>query len=125
MSRTRYEWAVTDFAIWTAGAVSVPIYEASSALRVGWIVKDSGCAAVVLETPAHATILAEAQADLPDLRHVWQIEEGGLDELRAAGREISDEAVEGRRAQVSRGGIATIHLHLRDDRPPQRVPAHP
>ena len=33
MSKTRYEWALTDFAIWTAGAVSVPIYETSSARR--------------------------------------------------------------------------------------------
>jgi len=108
MSRTRYEWAVTDFAIWTAGAVSVPIYETSSALQVGWIVKDSGCAAVVLETPTHARILAEAQTDLPELRHLWQIDAGGLDELKTAGREITDEAVEARRSQVSRADVATI-----------------
>jgi len=108
MSKTRYEWAVTDFAIWTAGAVSVPIYETSAAQQVGWIVKDAGCAAVILETPTHARILAEVQADLPELRTVWQIDAGGLDKLRAAGREITDEAVEARRGQVSRGDVATI-----------------
>jgi len=31
MSRTRYEWTVTDYAAWSAGAVVVPIYETSSA----------------------------------------------------------------------------------------------
>jgi long-chain acyl-CoA synthetase len=108
MSKTRYEWAVTDFAIWTAGAVSVPIYETSSALQVGWIVRDSGCAAAVLETQTHARILGEARAELPELRHVWQIDAGGLDALRAAGREITDEAVELRRSQVSRDDVATI-----------------
>ena len=108
MSKTRYEWAVTDFAIWTAGAVSVPIYETSSALQVAWIVKDSGCVAVVLETATHAGILSEAQADLPGVRQVWQLDAGGLDALKAAGREMSDEAVEARRHQVSRGDVATI-----------------
>jgi long-chain acyl-CoA synthetase len=108
MSRTRYEWALTDFAIWTAGGTSVPIYETSSAIQVGWIVKDAGCAAVILETPAHAGILAEAQADLPELRHVWQIDAGGLDQLKEAGREITDEALEARRNQVSRRDVATI-----------------
>jgi long-chain acyl-CoA synthetase len=109
MSKTRYEWALIDFAIWTAGAVSVPIYESSAAQQVGWIVKDAGCAAVVLETPTHARILAEAQADdLPEFHHVWQIDAGGLDELRATGREITDEAVDARRSQVTRGDVATI-----------------
>ena len=34
MSKTRYEWTLTDFAIWFAGAVTVPIYETSSAEQV-------------------------------------------------------------------------------------------
>ena len=109
MSKTRYEWTLTDFAIWTAGAVPVPIYETSSPEQVGWIVKDAGCAAVILETPTHAKILAEAQIDfLPDLRHVWQIDSGGLDDLKTAGLQITDTAVEARRSQVNRADIATI-----------------
>jgi long-chain acyl-CoA synthetase len=108
MSKTRYEWALTDFAIWTAGAVSVPIYETSSAHQVGWIVNDAACSAVILETPAHARILAEATAGQGERPQVWQINAGGLDKLRAAGREVTDEAVEARRSQVSRGDVATI-----------------
>src|ERR1039458_6097120 len=30
MSRTRYEWTLIDYAIWAAGAVTVPVYETSS-----------------------------------------------------------------------------------------------
>src|SRR5215470_10532716 len=37
LSRTRYEWTVADYAIWSAGAVTVPIYETSSAEQVEWI----------------------------------------------------------------------------------------
>jgi long-chain acyl-CoA synthetase len=108
MSKTRYEWALTDFAIWTAGAVSVPIYETSAMEQVAWIVKDAGCAGVILETPTHAAVLAGAQDDLPELRDVWQIDAGGLEALKAAGREITDDAVEARRSQVTRSDVATI-----------------
>jgi long-chain acyl-CoA synthetase len=108
MSKTRYEWALTDFAIWTAGAVSVPIYDTSAASQVGWILQDAGCSAVILETSTHADILAEAQAGALELRGVWQIDAGGLDDLKAAGRGVTDEAVEARRTEVTRRDIATI-----------------
>ena len=35
LSRTRYEWTLFDYAIVAAGAVTVPIYETSSAEQVG------------------------------------------------------------------------------------------
>src|SRR5262245_8826930 len=41
MSSTRYEWTLVDYAIWAAGAVTVPIYETSSAEQVQWILADS------------------------------------------------------------------------------------
>ena len=46
-ARTRYEWTVCDFAIWAAGAVTVPVYETSSADQVAWILADSGATAAV------------------------------------------------------------------------------
>src|SRR5262249_22786739 len=53
MSRTRYEWTVADYAIWSAGAITVPIYETSSAEQVEWILADSGARALIVETQAH------------------------------------------------------------------------
>jgi long-chain acyl-CoA synthetase len=108
MSRTRYEWTLADFAIWTAGAVTVPIYETSSAEQISWIVGDSDCVAVILETPAHATTLAEVRDRLPGLRDVWQIDKGGLDELASAGGEITDADIDERRGRVRRADLATI-----------------
>jgi len=108
MSRTRYEWTLTDFAIWTAGAVPVPIYETSAAEQVSWIVGDAQCRAVVLETAAHAATLAEVRGDLPDLRDVWQIDSGGLDELVDAGAEVTDADLDERRGRVARADLATI-----------------
>ena len=50
MSRTRYEWTAIDYAIWAAGATTVPIYETSSTEQVEWILTDSGARALVVET---------------------------------------------------------------------------
>ena len=54
LSRTRYEWTLFDYAIVAAGAVTVPIYETSSAEQVAWILSDSGAKAAVVEDHRHA-----------------------------------------------------------------------
>ncbi|MGO4493448.1 long-chain fatty acid--CoA ligase, partial [Arthrobacter sp. 2YAF22_2] len=110
MSRTRYEWSLVDFAIWFAGAVSVPIYETSSPSQVAWNLGDSGAVAAFGESAHHEDIIRQAATSegLTGLRHVWQLEGDGLDEVRAAGSAISDEALEARRSQASLQDLATI-----------------
>jgi long-chain acyl-CoA synthetase len=108
MSRTRYEWTLCDYAIWTAGAVTVPIYETSSAEQLQWNLGDSGAVALVVETAAHAAQLAGVRGQLPDLAHVWQIDAGELDELATAGRQVPDSELEARRASLTPESLATI-----------------
>ncbi|NUU30785.1 long-chain fatty acid--CoA ligase [Arthrobacter sp. C9C5] len=110
MSRTRYEWALIDFAIWFAGAVSVPIYETSSPSQVAWNLGDSGAVAAFGESAHHEDIIRQAASSegLTGLRHVWQLEGEALDEVRAAGTGISDEELEARRSQASLKDLATI-----------------
>jgi long-chain acyl-CoA synthetase len=108
MSKTRYEWTLCDYAIWTAGAVTVPIYETSSAEQVQWNLGDSGAVAVFLESPGHATTFDSVRDQLPDLQHVWQIDGGGLEELAASGRDLPAGELEARRATLSPESLATI-----------------
>ncbi len=108
MSRTRYEWTLVDYALWTVGAVTVPIYETSSAEQVAWILEDSGAVAIVVEAPAHASAVSAVRDRVPGLRDVWQIEAGALDELVGAGADVTDETVEARRASTDRSSLATI-----------------
>ena len=56
MSHTRYEWTLIDYAIWTAGAVTVPVYETSSAEQAEWILSDSGARACFVETAAYERV---------------------------------------------------------------------
>lgn len=76
ISRTRYEWVLFDFAIWTAGGVTVPVYETSSPEQIQWILGDSGASAVVVESPGHSATVAGLRDRLPELREVWEIEQG-------------------------------------------------
>src|SRR4051794_18708341 len=71
LSRTSYEWMVCDYAIWAAGAVTVPVYETSSAEQISWIFRDSGAVAAFVETEDHAKTVAEVQLEVPALRDVW------------------------------------------------------
>ncbi|WP_395296506.1 AMP-dependent synthetase/ligase [Kitasatospora hibisci] len=108
MSRTRYEWTLLDFAIWTAGAITVPVYETSSAEQVEWILGDSGAVAVLTETDQHAAVVAEVRERLPELKHTWQIENGALGALAAAGQDVAEATVDERRSVANADAIATI-----------------
>src|SRR3954453_2127860 len=76
ISKPRYEWTLLDYAIWFAGAVTVPVYETSSAEQIAWILEDSGAKAVVCETPAHLARVNEAREATTDnnLINVWSID---------------------------------------------------
>ena len=67
ISRTRYEWALAEEAVWFAGGVSVPIYETSSAFQVEWILRDSGARVVFAENHELRATVRQAAAQLGDL----------------------------------------------------------
>jgi long-chain acyl-CoA synthetase len=108
ISKTRYEWTLFDYAIWFAGAVTVPIYETSSTEQVRWILSDSGARAVVAETSEHLARVAESRADLHQLNHVWSITDNGVDTLTRLGGDISDEDLEKRRTTATPADAATL-----------------
>ncbi|MFE9337462.1 AMP-dependent synthetase/ligase [Streptomyces sp. NPDC007063] len=118
MSRTRYEWTLLDFAVWSAGGVTVPVYETSSPEQISWILGDSGAVACLVETEAHTAAVDSVRDRLPTLRNVWQIEPtAGMESaeessavalLAALGAGISDEQVEERSSAADADSPATI-----------------
>lgn len=108
MSKTRYEWTLIDFAIWAAGAVTVPIYDTSSAEQVHWILSDSAAKAVFVETDDHVATLETVKGRLDALEHTWQIEAGAVDRLTEQGAGLSDDDLHERRRTVKAGDLATI-----------------
>lgn len=105
VSRTRYEWTLLDYAIWFAGAVTVPVYETSAPEQVAAIVADSGCRGLVVEDTAQLTRLTEAGVST-DL--TGTIDEGAVAELTERGKHVTDDDLESRRTAVGPGDLATL-----------------
>jgi long-chain acyl-CoA synthetase len=108
VSKTRYEWTLVDYAIWFAGAVTVPVYETSSSEQMEWILGDSGATAVVAEGPVHTARIAERRASLESLNHVWSLADNAIEVLRRLGEDISDAELEVRRTTATPLDLATI-----------------
>lgn len=108
MSKTRYEWALCDFALWFAGAVSVPIYETSAPTQIEWILSDSGAIGCIFETAALESLFQTVKKSLPAVKKTWLIEGSDLSDLVASGSKITDEVLEARRTSANMDSVATI-----------------
>ncbi|MEU8828949.1 long-chain fatty acid--CoA ligase [Streptomyces sp900116325] len=108
MSRTRYEWTLFDFALWTVGAQSVPIYPTSSAEQVFWMLHDADVSAIVVEHEDHAMTIASVIDRLPGMRRLWQLDADAVTELVDAGTHVEDEVVHRHRRAVTPESVATI-----------------
>ncbi|OFR64104.1 MULTISPECIES: AMP-dependent synthetase/ligase [Rothia] len=114
MSRTRFEWTVIDFAIWYAGAVSVPVYETNAAAQAAWALSHSEAVAIFVEDEKLLNRVAEAEeyaastSEPCQLKHRWVIENGDLDTLSTRASEVSDERLEQVRSAAGCDDLATI-----------------
>ncbi|MFJ7899476.1 AMP-dependent synthetase/ligase [Streptomyces sp. NPDC096198] len=108
MCRTRYEWTLFDFALWSIGAEVVPIYPTSSAEQVFWMLHDAQVSAAMVEHEDHAMTIATVIDRLPRLHRLWQLDGGALQELYDAGAHLEDEVVHRHRQAVTPAATATI-----------------
>ena len=118
LSETRYEWSLLDYAIWAAGAVSVPIYGSSSVSQVRWIIEDSGAVFAISETPDHTDLMKHLELDsegnpaLKDstsqLRRILEINSSAITTLKFEGRSISDEEVQARIDATTSEDLASL-----------------
>ena len=114
MSHTCYEWTLIDYAIWTAGAITVPVYETSSAEQVEWILSDSGARACFVETAGLEQVIDGFRDRVPAVEHVWRIKPGAaqaeasLSDLAGLGAAVGDEVIIERAAATRASDLATV-----------------
>ncbi|BCJ38030.1 long-chain-fatty-acid--CoA ligase FadD15 [Actinocatenispora thailandica] len=108
LSATCYEWTVCDYALWSIGAVSVPMYDTASVEQVGWILRDSGAGWCLVGGAAEAGVVETAAGTIdgppPQL---LRLDDGALAALAARAPEVDDE-VFGQRRKVPPESVATI-----------------
>lgn len=118
ISATRYEWSLLDFAIWAAGAVSVPVYPSSSLSQMQWIIEDSGAVLAVTETRDHTELISHLvlredgtpglQGSPSQLRRVLEINSSAIATLKFEGREIDPAEVDARIAGTDTDSLASL-----------------
>ena len=104
LSSTRYEWSLLDFAIWAAGAVSVPIYPSASLSQIEFIVDNSEAVLAISETQDNTEVLSTFAVDPEEveegserrLRRVLEINSGAIALLKSEGARKSDADVDAR-----------------------------
>ncbi len=111
LSATRYEWPIIDMAILSIGAVTVPIYETSSAEQVRFVLADSGAVLLFAETDGHGDMVEQLAPELPALRKVLRIDGAGpaaLDVLTDAGAAVDPGEIDKRLAAIRSADPATL-----------------
>ncbi|MFF7634954.1 AMP-dependent synthetase/ligase [Kitasatospora sp. NPDC008050] len=108
MSRTRYEWTLFDYALWSIGAIPVPVYPTAAAEQVRWILAETDAVACVVEDEDHAMTIGAVCDALPRLTGIWQLDQGCVRTLTADGTGVPESLVHRQRSAVTADSIATV-----------------
>ena len=108
MCRTSYDWDVFDAAVMACGGVLATIYDTDSAEQIRNIVNNSDARLLVVETTDMKAKTDGAETECPTLEHIVCFETGGLDEIKAYGSGVSDEALDARIDSVQKTDLCSI-----------------
>ncbi|MEV4558666.1 long-chain fatty acid--CoA ligase [Kitasatospora sp. NPDC049285] len=108
MSSTRYEWTLFDYALWSIGAIPVPVYPTAAAEQVRWILAETGAVACVVEDEDQAMTVGAVCDALPELTGIWQLDRDCVAQLVADGLGVPDALVHRQRIGVTPDAVASV-----------------
>jgi long-chain acyl-CoA synthetase len=74
LSASRAEWVQADFAIFSAGCVTIPVYPSYPPELIAYVVNDSGARTLIVEDPAQLAKALEARDSMKHLQEIIVIE---------------------------------------------------
>jgi len=113
LSENRPEWTITDFAVLSLGAVTVPIYSTQTAEQTSFILNDCGARAIAVSTQAQLEKVLAVQERTP-LDHILVMDAvetahaRHLQRFMLAGPSQADPEFDARATAVSPDDLATI-----------------
>jgi long-chain acyl-CoA synthetase len=70
LSTSRAEWVQADFAIFSAGCITVPVYPTYPPDLIAYVINDSGARTIVVEDPGQLAKVLEAREKTPGLQQI-------------------------------------------------------
>ena len=70
LSASRAEWVQADFAIFSAGCVTVPVYPTYPPDLIAYVVNDSGAKTILVEDPAQLAKVLQGRDKMPGLEQI-------------------------------------------------------
>lgn len=108
ISHTSWQWTVLDMAIMAIGALTIPVYETSSAAQIRAIFNDSSVSLAFVQTEDMRQLVESVRDDCPTLRDVAVIEREAIKACIDYGKTVSDAEFYEREQAVHGSDLATI-----------------
>jgi long-chain acyl-CoA synthetase len=70
LSTSRAEWVQADFAIFSAGCITVPVYPTYPPDLIAYVINDSGARTIIVEDPGQLAKVLEAREKTPGLQQI-------------------------------------------------------
>src|SRR5437762_10882841 len=70
LAASRAEWVQADFAIFSAGCITVPVYPTYPPDLIAYVVNDSGARTIIVEDPGQLAKVLEVRDKTPGLEHI-------------------------------------------------------
>ena len=112
LSYNRPEWAIIDYAILTAGCVTVPIYTTLTADQIGYILRDADVKIIFVENVEYYNKVKGIKTPLPELKGIVSIDDPNSAGINTLSKIINEErgnaTVNRPPANVSPNDLATL-----------------
>lgn len=108
MSATSYDWDIVDAAVVSVGGVLATIYDTDSPEQMENIVHNADAMILIVQSEDMHKKAEAIRKDCPTLKHVYTLDTGDLEAIKAYGHAVSDSQLDERLDSVHKSDLCSI-----------------